>query len=93
MVRKTSALLHGITSKHKFDFYCLHYLHSWTENKPQPHEKVHKYKYFIVMPSIKDNILKFNQYMKSRGMPCIICADLESLIKKITGCTKIIQQK
>ena len=45
------------------------------------------------MPSTKDNILKFNQYMKSHGMPCIICADLESLIKKIAGCTKIIQQK
>ena len=45
------------------------------------------------MPSTKDNILKFNQYMKSHGMPCIIYADLESLIKKIAGCTKIIQQK
>ena len=38
------------------------------------------------MPSEKDNILKFNLYMKSDKMPFIIYADLESLIKKIDGC-------
>ena len=37
------------------------------------------------MPSQKDNILRFNQYMKSDKMPYIIYADLESLIKKIDG--------
>ena len=40
-----------------------------------------KSKYFlgIVMPSEKDNILEFNQYMKSDKIPCIIYADIESL--------------
>ena len=59
-----SALLHGITSKHEGDFYCLNCLHSFrTENKLKSHEKVCKNKDFcgIVMPSEKDQILKFNQ--------------------------------
>ena len=34
----------------------------------------------IVMPSEKDKILKFNQYIKSDEMPYIIYADLRSLI-------------
>ena len=37
------------------------------------------------MPSEKDNILKFNQYMKSDKMQYIIYADMESAIKKIDG--------
>ena len=40
----------------------------------------------IVMPSEKDNISEFNQYMKSDKMSCIIYADIKSLIKKIDGC-------
>ena len=59
-----------------------------TENKFKSHEKVSKNKDFcgIVMPSEKDNIFEFNQYMKSDKMPYIIHADIESLIKKIDGC-------
>ena len=38
------------------------------------------------MSSEKDNILKFNQYMKSDEMPYIIYADIESLIEKIDEC-------
>ena len=38
------------------------------------------------MPSEKDNILEFNQYMKSDKMPYIIYADIESLIKRRDGC-------
>ena len=37
------------------------------------------------MPSEKDNILEFNQYMKSDKMPYINYADIESLIKKTDG--------
>ena len=37
------------------------------------------------MTSEKDNILEFNQYMKSNKMTYIIYADIESLIKKIGG--------
>ena len=39
----------------------------------------------ILMLSEKDNILEFNEYMKSDKMSCIIYADMESLIKKIDG--------
>ena len=38
------------------------------------------------MLSEKDNILEFNQYMKSDKMLYIIYADIASLIKKIDGC-------
>ena len=37
------------------------------------------------MSSEKDNILEFNQYMKSDQITYIIYADMESLIKKIDG--------
>ena len=40
------------------------------------------------MPSKKNNILKFNQYMKSDKMLYIIYGDLQFLIKKIDGCAK-----
>ena len=38
------------------------------------------------MSSEKDKILEFNQYMKSDKLPYIICADIESLNRKIDGC-------
>ena len=38
------------------------------------------------MSSEKDNILEFNQYMKSDKMSYIIYADIESLTKKIDEC-------
>ena len=81
--KKSSASLHGITSKRKDSFHCLNCLHSFrTENGLKCHEKVCKNKDFcgIVMPSEKDKILEFNQYMKSDKMPNIIYADVESLI-------------
>ena len=36
----------------------------------------------IVLPTHKNNISEFNQYLKSDKMPCIIYADIESLIRK-----------
>ena len=45
--------------------------------------KICENKYFYaVMPSEKNKILKFNQYIKSDKIPYIIYADIESLIKK-----------
>ena len=41
------------------------------------------------MPSQKDNMLQFNQYMKSEKIPYIIYADLKSLIKKQMDVQKI----
>ena len=38
-VKKLSALFRGITSNHKWDFYCLNCLHSFrTENKLKKHK-------------------------------------------------------
>ena len=88
-VKKLSALLHGITSNHKGDFYCLNCLHSFrSKNKFKFHEKVCKNKDFCgsVMSSEKDNVLEFNQYMKSDKMAYIIYADIESLITKKDAC-------
>ena len=84
-VKKLSALLHGITSKHKGDFYCLNCLHFFrTENELKSHEKVciKEVFYGIVIPSQNDNILQYNKYMKSDKMSYIIYTDLEPLIKK-----------
>ena len=55
----------------------------------QSHEKVCKNKDFcgILMQSEKDNVLEFNQYLKSDKMPNIIYADIESVIKKLDECT------
>ena len=85
-VKKLSVLLHAINSKHKGDFCSLNFFHS--ENKFKSHEKVCKNKNFsrILMPSQKDNMLKFNQYMKLDKMTYIIYSDFESLIKIIDGC-------
>ena len=81
--KKLSALLRGIKSKFHGDFYCLNCLYSSrTKNKLKSHEKVCKNKDFggIVMPSEKDNILEFNQYVKSDKMPHILYADIESSV-------------
>ena len=88
-VKETFTLLRGITSKHHGDFYCLNFLHSFrTETKLKFHEQVCKNKDFcwILMPSEKDKILEFRQYMKSDRMPDMVYADMESLINKIDGC-------
>ena len=77
--------LRGITSNHQSDFYCLNYLHSFrTRNQLKFHEKVCRSKNVcgIVMPSEKDNILEFKQYLKSDKMPYIIYAGIEFLFKK-----------
>ena len=88
-VKKLSTVLRRITSKHHGDLYCLNCLHSFRkENKLRSYEKVCKNKDFcgIVMPSERDNILEFNQNMKSAKMRYIIYADIESLIRKIDEC-------
>ena len=95
MQQKLSPLSHGITSKSKGDFYCLNCLLSFrTKNKLESYEKVCKNKDFcgIIMPSEKDKILEFNQYMKSAKMSYIIYADIKSLIKKKWMVVQIIQK-
>ena len=87
-VKKLSALLRGITSKHHGGFYYLKCLHSCTtEKKLKSHKKVCKNKNFcnIMMPSEDTKILEFNQYQKSDKSQFIIYADLECIIEKIDG--------
>ena len=83
------ALLRGITSKHGGDFYCLNCFHSFiTENKLKKHKSVcENYDYCYVEISKEDNkILKYNHTEKSRKVPFIIYADLESLLEKMKTC-------
>ena len=63
----------------------MNFLHFFIkEIKLKSHENVRKNKDLCLaeMPSENDNILEFNQYMKSEKMPYIIYAGVESLIKK-----------
>ena len=78
-VKKRSALLRRITSRHHGNFYCMNCLHSFaTENKRESHKKLCKNKDFCntVMVSEDTKILAFNQYHKSDKSP-FIYADLE----------------
>ena len=92
--KKLSTLLIGIASKYHGNFYYLNCLHSFrTESKLKSHEKIHKNKDFrgIVMSSENDQILEFNQYVKSDKMSYVIYADIESLIRKIDGCANNLE--
>ena len=93
--KKLSSLLRGITSKNNCNSCCLNCLPSFrTETKVKCRE-VCKIKIFVELLcqlKTKGNILKFNQYMKSDKTPCIIHADLESLIKKVDNCENNSEQ-
>ena len=67
---------------------CIVHILLEQKNKLKSYGKVYKNNNFcgIVMLSQEDNILEFNQYLKSDKISCIIYADIESLIKKINGC-------
>ena len=80
-VKKLSALLRGITSNHKGDFYCLNSLHSYrTKNKFKKHENVFKNHGYCYVEMLEEynKILKYNHGEKSMKVPFVICADLES---------------
>ena len=88
-VKKLSALLRGITSKHHGDFYCLNCFRSFeTKNEFQLHKRLCENKDFcnIIMPSEGTNILEFNQHQKSDKAPFIMYVDLKYIIEKIDGC-------
>ena len=88
-VKKLSAFLRGITSKHHGDFYFLNCLHSFaTGKKLELHKKVCENKDLcnVIMPFEDTKTLEFNQHQKSDKGPFIIYADLECIIEKIDGC-------
>ena len=88
-VKSLSALLKGITSDHKGDFYCLNYLHSYSrKNNLEKHYNVcknHDYCY-VEMPKEDNKLLKYNYGEKFMKVPFIIFAKLESLLEKINTC-------
>ena len=67
-VKKLSALLRKILSKHHSDFYCLNCLYSFrTKSKLETHKRVCENKNFydVFMSSEDTKVLEFNQYQKS----------------------------
>ena len=87
-VRSLSALLKGITSKHKDDSYCLNCFHSFASKKSlEKHMKVCEDKdyCYIEMPK-KVESLKYHPGVKSMKAPYIIVADIESLLRKLDTC-------
>ena len=59
-VKEISALLQGITSKNNGNFYCSNRIHSFRTKKSLSLRWCDKDFCGILMPSEKDNILKFN---------------------------------
>ena len=87
-VRSLSVLLKGITSKHKDDSYCLNCFHSFASKKSlEKHMKVCKDKdyCYIEMPKEGES-LGYHSGVKSMKAPCIIFADIESLLRKMDTC-------
>ena len=90
-----SALLRGITSNHKKDFYCLNIFHSYsTEKKLKKHKKVcNEYDYcHVEMPNKENKILRYNHREKSLKAPFMIYADLERLLEKMHSCQNNLEK-
>ena len=86
-VKRLPVLLRGITLKDNGDFYCLNCFHSFRiENSLSCMKKDVKRCFWIILPAQRNDILEFDQYMKSDKMPYIVYADIESLIKQIDNC-------
>ena len=88
-VKRLSALLKRITSKHDGDFYCINCFYSFTaKNAFKKHEnvcKVHDYCY-VEMLDKDNNILKYNSGEKYRRVPFILHVYMECLLKNISTC-------
>ena len=85
------ALLEGVSSNNKDDFYCLNYFSSYTsKNKLKEHEEIcnNHDSYNIEMPGQVEKILKYSPGEKSSKAPFAIYLDLECLLKKRTILSK-----
>ena len=85
-VKKLSALLRRITSKHHGDFYCLNCLHSFAATKTLESNKKLCENKNVIMPSEDTKIVEFNQYQKSGKTSLIIYGDLDCIIERNDGC-------
>ena len=77
-VKKLSALLKGITSKHRGGFYCLNCFNSYsTIEKFKKHRNVCENRdyYYVEIPEKDNKILKYNYGEKSMKVPFIIYAE------------------
>ena len=81
-VKKLSALLKAVTSKHAGGFYCFH-CHT-TKNKLKKHYNVCKNcdYFYVEIPNECNEILKYIHVEKSIKVPFNIYAGLEPLLKK-----------
>ena len=87
-VRSLSALLKGITSKHKGDSYCLNCFHSYRIKEAlEKHVKACEDKdyCYIEMPK-KGESSKYHPGVKSMKPPYIIVADIGSLLRNLDTC-------
>ena len=85
-VQSLSALLRGITSNHKEEFYC--FRSYTTKNRLKKHKNVrenHDY-YYVQMSEEDGKIFTYNNSEKSMRVPFVICADLECLLEKLNTC-------
>ena len=84
-VTNLSALLQGMSSNHKGDFYCLNCFNSYTtKNKLKEHEEIcnNHDSYYIKMPKHAEKTLKYIHGEKPLKAPFTIYLDLECLLKK-----------
>ena len=88
-VTNISALLQGVLSNHRGDFYCLNCFNSYaTKKKLKEHEEIcnNHNSYHIEMPKQVEKILKCIHGEKSLKAPFTIYLDLECLLKKEQSC-------
>ena len=89
-VTNLSALLKGISSNHKEDFYCLNCFNSYTtKNKLKEHEEIcnNNDSCPIDLPSLTEKT-KYNPGEKSLKAAYAIYVDLECILKKVQSCQK-----
>ena len=84
-MKSLSALLKGITSNHKGDFYFLTVFIHRAQKKNSKNMKKHV-NCFVEIPNDDEKILKYNYGEKSLKLPAIIYADLECLLEKMHSC-------
>ena len=86
-ISNLSALLQGISSNHKEDFYCLNCFNSYTtKNKVKPYEEIcnNNDSCCIEMSRCAEETLKYNTGEKSLKALFAIYLDLECILKKST---------
>ena len=88
-VTNLSVLLPGMSSNHKWDFYCLKCFNSYTtKNKLKEHEEIcnNDDSYHIEMPKQAEKILKYIHGEKLLKAPFAIYLDLECFLKREQSC-------